>query len=72
MGGAWFAYEKGGKWGCGGVWKDKWVMWTMRFNETWWTQGHGTFCAHEVRNLLRVQLKIGPTFLKLLISTWQF
>jgi hypothetical protein len=54
--------KAGGKWVCGGVWKGKWAMWTMRFNEIWWTKGHGIFCAHEKRNLLGTQLQIGPTF----------
>jgi hypothetical protein len=52
----------GGEWGCGGVWNDKWVMSTMRLNETWWTEKHGMFCAHEERGLLRTQLQIGPIF----------
>jgi hypothetical protein len=50
--GAWFAQERGGEWVCDGVWKWKWVIWTMGFNETWWTRGHGMFCAHEERSLL--------------------
>jgi hypothetical protein len=25
----------GGEWGCDGMWKGKWVMWTMKFDETW-------------------------------------
>jgi hypothetical protein len=25
----------GGEWGCDGVWKYKWAMWTTKFNETW-------------------------------------
>jgi hypothetical protein len=35
------------KWGGGsvydGVSKCKWAMWTMRFDDIWWTKGHGTF-----------------------------
>jgi hypothetical protein len=45
-----------GKWGCGGVWKDKWVMWIMKFNEAWWTRGHEAICAHEEKGLLGAQL----------------
>jgi hypothetical protein len=59
------------KWGCGGVWKGKWVIWTTRFDETWWIRGHGMFCAYEKRGLLRVQLQISPTFQRLPISTHQ-
>jgi hypothetical protein len=56
-------HRKGGeKWIYGDVWKGKWVMWTTRFNETWWTKGHGTFCAHEEKGLLKAQLQIGPIF----------
>ncbi len=28
-------------------------MGTMRFDETWWIKGHGTFGAHEEGGLLR-------------------
>ncbi len=52
----------GGEWGCGGVWKGKWVMWTMKFDETWWIRGHGAFCVHEEKGLLEAQLQIGPMF----------
>jgi hypothetical protein len=41
------------------VWdKSKWAIGTMKFNETWWTWGHGTFCAHEEGGLLGTQLQI--------------
>ncbi len=50
-------HRKGGeKWGCGGVWNGKWAKWVTRFNQTWWTMGHGTFCAHEERGILGAQL----------------
>jgi len=44
------------KWGgqqvCDDEWKGKWMMWTMRFDETWWTRGHEMFCVHQKRGLL--------------------
>jgi len=41
-------HKKGrGGWVDGGVWKCKWAMWTMRFDDRWWTRGHGTFYANE-------------------------
>jgi len=35
-------------------------MGVMRFNETWWTKGHGTFGAHEKGGLLKAH---APFFL---------
>jgi hypothetical protein len=34
----------------------------MKFNDIWWTKGHGKFCAHDEKGLLRTQLQISPTF----------
>jgi hypothetical protein len=86
VGGAWFVkvvrgasvvvcglhMKEGGEWVCGDLWKGKWAMWTMRFDETWWTKGHGTFCAHEERSLLGAQLQIGPTLEKFPTFPQQF
>jgi hypothetical protein len=43
----------------GGVGKNKWVG-IMRFDDTWWTRGHGMFYAHEDKALLGIELQIGP------------
>jgi hypothetical protein len=40
-----------------GAWKGKRVMRITRFNETWWTNGHETFCAYEKWGLLGAQLQ---------------
>jgi hypothetical protein len=40
-------------------------MGTMRFDETWWVGGHGTFGAHEVGGLLWTWTSISKTCLPL-------
>jgi hypothetical protein len=35
-----------------------WWELTIRFDETWWIKGHGTFSAHEERGLLKTHAPI--------------
>jgi len=53
VGGLWFAWEMG--WRVGLWWHMIKQMGDgiMKFNETWWIKGHGTFGAHEEGGLLR-------------------
>jgi hypothetical protein len=40
-------------------------MGTMKFNETRWNRGHGTFGAHEERGLLRVDASLSKGYILL-------
>jgi hypothetical protein len=38
-------------------------MGVMKFNETWWTKGHGMFGAHEKWGLLRAHTPLSKNCL---------
>jgi hypothetical protein len=65
MDGSWFAWEMGWKIGLWWHMIGQMAMIITKFDETWWTKGHGMFGAHEEGGLLRAHAPLSKDYLLL-------